>query len=524
MANGQDKILAVVCVILLVLSIGYFYLTTSPEEEEKEDLVLSSTVEYTKNFNKYITADKLYSALNNDTADDDPYVISIRGSADYALGHIPGAVNIPLSTLFSEENLEKLPTDQQIVVYCYTGHTASQATALLNVNGYDALCLKWGMCSWTNDSTVAANKYFTVGDDYPIETGSDPGKWPVVTASSFAPQASIQSIPVKNKPLKPLACGGDVVPDTSSETDTSEESSESDAEVLREASYDASRKTPYIIKAPDLYDNLNDGDSSNDPFILSIRSAEHYALGHIPGAINIGLGSLFTEENLAKLPEDKNQQIVVVCYTGHTASQATVLLNLNGYNATALMWGMCSWTTDSDVTVGKSFNKIADCKNYSFATGVWDEELRETIYDSLNPMKTVAITAESLYNNLWDSDTSNDPFILSIRSSADYELGHIPGAVNYGGITGMFTESNLAKLPYDNQIVVVCYTGHTASQATALLNSLGYNATALKWGICGWCANTTIAPKGFTRTEPNYPICTGSEPGTIDESEEAIVG
>jgi len=79
-------------------------------------------------------------------------------------------------------------------------------------------------------------------------------------------------------------------------------------------------------------------------------------------------------------------------------------------------------------------------------------------------------------------------------------------------------------LPFDNEIIVVCYTGHTASQATALLNALGYDATALKYGMCGWCANTTIAPKGFERTGPNYPICTGSEPGTMDEAEEAAIG
>jgi rhodanese-related sulfurtransferase len=237
------------------------------------------------------------------------------------------------------------------------------------------------------------------------------------------------------------------------------------------------------MKAVDLYANLYDNDTSNDPFILSVRKAEHYELGHISGAVNIGITSLFTEGDLQKLPEDKDQQIVVVCYTGHTASQATALLNLNGYNATALMWGMCSWITDANITAGKCYNKTTACHNYSFATGIWDEDMRETIYDSLNQGKPVAITAESLYDRLNDNDTTNDSFILSIRKAEHYELGHIPGAINIG-ITSLFTEENLAKLPYDNQIVVVCYTGHTASQATALLNAIGYNATALKWGMC----------------------------------------
>jgi hypothetical protein len=39
------------------------------------------------------------------------------------------------------------------------------------------------------------------------------------------------------------------------------------------------------ISADALYDNLNDGDTSNDPYIISVRSKEHYDLGHIPTAV-----------------------------------------------------------------------------------------------------------------------------------------------------------------------------------------------------------------------------------------------
>lgn len=303
MANGQDKILAIVCVLLLVLSAGYFYLTTSPEEETESDIILGATIDYAKDSNKYINATYLHTLITDDDTTNDPYILSIRKAEHYALGHIPSAVNMGYTSVFTEENLETLPKDKQIVVYCYTGHTAAQTTALLNTMGYDALCLKWGMCSWTNDSTVAANKYFTVGSDYPTEPVTVE---PVATGNSFAPQATVRTIPVKNEPLAPLACGDDPVIDTPSEPDTSEESSESDATALREAALAATLK-PAVMKAPDLWELLyNDTDTSNDPFILSVRKAEHYALGHIAGSVNIGLGNLFTEENLAKLPKDKD--------------------------------------------------------------------------------------------------------------------------------------------------------------------------------------------------------------------------
>ena len=67
------------------------------------------------------------------------------------------------------------------------------------------------------------------------------------------------------------------------------------------------------------------------------------------------------------MPNDK--QIVVVCYTGHTASQATALLNALGFNATALKWGMCSWTTDATVTAGKCYDQTTAAQDYTYVTG-----------------------------------------------------------------------------------------------------------------------------------------------------------
>lgn len=73
-------------------------------------------------------------------------------------------------------------------------------------------------------------------------------------------------------------------------------------------------------------------------FLLDIRKPENYAEGHIPGSTNIFWLDLFKPENLEKLPKDKT--IVLICYVGHTASQAMTLLRLLGYNVIALKFGM----------------------------------------------------------------------------------------------------------------------------------------------------------------------------------------
>ena len=70
--------------------------------------------------------------MANDGDDtNDPFIVSVRAPGDYALGHIPGAINIPWKTIVDVENLKKLPTDQPIVIYCYTGHTGGLATMAL---------------------------------------------------------------------------------------------------------------------------------------------------------------------------------------------------------------------------------------------------------------------------------------------------------------------------------------------------------------------------------------------------------
>ena len=46
-------------------------------------------------------------------------MIDIRAAADYANGHMPGAINVDPKVLFTPAELAKLPKGKQIVVNCY---------------------------------------------------------------------------------------------------------------------------------------------------------------------------------------------------------------------------------------------------------------------------------------------------------------------------------------------------------------------------------------------------------------------
>ncbi len=267
-----------------------------------------------------IPADVLYDNLTDGDESNDPLIISVRSPEHYALGHIQGAVNIPWQTIADPENLAKLPTDRPIVVYCYTGHTGQVAATLLKIFGYNVQNLKFGMMGWSDDPAVVATTPFSAAAGYPTETevheltGSyDPPEW--ATGETEASKIAIARAQAFLADWKP-------------------------------------------VMAPDvLYDNLTDGDDSNNPFIISVRSPDHYALGHIQGAVNIPWTNIADLDKLVHVPSDV--PIVTYCYTGHTGQIGAVVLKLLGYDSINLKWGMMGWSDDPDVVATTPFSAPA---------------------------------------------------------------------------------------------------------------------------------------------------------------------
>ena len=110
-----------------------------------------------------------------------PFVLDVRNINRYNRGHIPGCLHIPWKDVFKLENLKKLPPDRQIVVCSDTGHTSAHVVALLNILGYDAINLKWGMSGWSLSPVsddITPDRYSVEKDcmDYPIVRGWNPGQ------------------------------------------------------------------------------------------------------------------------------------------------------------------------------------------------------------------------------------------------------------------------------------------------------------------------------------------------------------
>jgi rhodanese-related sulfurtransferase len=108
-----------------------------------------------------ITAKELYGLLE---AGETPYIIDTRSRDLYIAGHIPGAYNISYRDVFKDMNLMFIPKDEKIIVYSDIGDISSQVTALLNVMGYNAVNLKWGMTSWTTNPDLIPDVYDVAED------------------------------------------------------------------------------------------------------------------------------------------------------------------------------------------------------------------------------------------------------------------------------------------------------------------------------------------------------------------------
>ena len=64
-------------------------------------------------------------------------VIDVRGAAEFEAGHVPEALHVPHTRV--GVNLDKLPVDKPLLVYCNSGGRAAAAAAMLARLGFDAI-------------------------------------------------------------------------------------------------------------------------------------------------------------------------------------------------------------------------------------------------------------------------------------------------------------------------------------------------------------------------------------------------
>lgn len=201
----------------------------------------------------------------------DVYVIDVREVSEYEAGHIEGAVNIPIRTL--AQNLDKVPSDMPVIVYCASGQRAGMATSVLRSLGYDNV--RSFAAGWKGWSAAAEPVSTEAAEAGSFEIAADPAL--VAVADNF----------LSGIPEGFLAVGT-------------------------------------VEKLETMMD-------ATDVFLIDVREESEVAeTGMIPGAVNIPIRTL--GQNFDQIPTD--QPVVVYCKSGFRAALALGALQLAGYQNT----------------------------------------------------------------------------------------------------------------------------------------------------------------------------------------------
>ncbi len=89
----------------------------------------------------------------DDLESTDALIVDVREPAEYAGGHVPRAINLPLSELRARH--AELPRERDLWIVCGVGQRGYYATRFLNQNGYRARNLSGGTTTWRARTAAA---------------------------------------------------------------------------------------------------------------------------------------------------------------------------------------------------------------------------------------------------------------------------------------------------------------------------------------------------------------------------------
>lgn len=208
-------------------------------------------------------------------------LVDVREVGEYEEGHLPNAINIPLRSL--AQNLDQIPADKPVLVYCKTGFRAGLATSALQILGYNNV----------RAFPPSFNGWSEAGE--PVSTEA------VEAATYEVPEIEPELLAAVDGFLSTIPEGFLAV---------------GDVEKFNEA-------------------------RDNGAFVVDVREESEYAEGHIPEAVNIPIRSL--ADNLDQIPAD--QPVFIYCKSGHRAALSTAALQTLGYtNVRAYPPGFAGWS------------------------------------------------------------------------------------------------------------------------------------------------------------------------------------
>jgi hydroxyacylglutathione hydrolase len=196
-------------------------------------------------------------------------------------------------------------------------------------------------------------------------------------------------------------------------------------------------REPEAVSAAGLETWVGDG-----AVALDLREPEAFAGAHVPGSLNVALGSSFPTWAGTVLPE--GARVVLVTDDPTDVPEATWELLRIGYEPPVawLAGGVRTWRTSA-----KPFARLA------------------------------SISAAEL------RDRRQDYVVLDVRQPAEWSAGRIAGSQL---LTGAELPARLDEVPRDRPVAVLCGSGFRSSVAASLLQASGHEVVNVLGGISAW--------------------------------------
>lgn len=116
-------------------STGHEYLGTTEDGDVLKHYLRKASEKETKEETNYEDVIDLTELHNKLEGEEEIFILDVREPAEFAFGHIPGALNIPLGEL--EDRLAEIDQDKEVDVICRTGSRSDLAAQKLSEKGFN---------------------------------------------------------------------------------------------------------------------------------------------------------------------------------------------------------------------------------------------------------------------------------------------------------------------------------------------------------------------------------------------------
>lgn len=261
------------------------------------------------------------------------------------------------------------------------------------------------------------------------------------------------------------------------------------AKVVKDAADKYFAKMPehsYKISEDDTKALLDSGELA-DYLVIDVRDAETYGKGHIQGAINVPYTDIGENLDLIAANAKAKKGVLVVCFTGQTAGQATAALNMLGISTRSINLGMTLGWEAKGYPVVTDVTEAAPAEAFDWVDKAPIKEAVENYFEKM-PSGMYGSYKIGLDELKAELDASPEKYVIvDVRGHEEYAKGTIKGAIDvpFKEVNQHFDE--IAELAKGKTVVVACFTGQTAGQTDTVLNLIGIKTVSLHRGInAGW--------------------------------------